>query len=195
MGRFQMPREFVIPKDAIERKDAESDAVAYLYQAQNGKPAAMVFYGKQTKPIWRHWFPREEHRENKICEAFENRRATTAMKAEWKAKRTEPHPLKVGDILHTSWGYDQTNVEFFEVTRIIGPHTVELRELQQHREETGFMSGKCRPIAGKYREPRHEKDDTGKPIVRRARGNGSVRIDDVRDAWPGAGEHYWSSYA
>lgn len=31
--------------------------------------------------------------------------------------RKEYAPLKVGDVLYSSWGYDQTNVDFYVVTR------------------------------------------------------------------------------
>ncbi len=37
--------------------------------------------------------------------------------------------LKVGDILHASWGYDQTNANFFQVIKLIGDTQVEIREI------------------------------------------------------------------
>lgn len=56
--------------------------------------------------------------------------------------------VKIGDVFHTSWGYDQTNVEFFQVKEIsktgktckviqIGSSTVPGSE--------GFMSESCVP--------------------------------------------------
>jgi len=38
------------------------------------------------------------------------------------------HTFKEGDILVTSWGYDQTNVDFYQVTNVIGK-AVEIREI------------------------------------------------------------------
>lgn len=32
--------------------------------------------------------------------------------------KAKSHPLVVGDILTSSWGYDQTNVDFYEVTKV-----------------------------------------------------------------------------
>ena len=39
--------------------------------------------------------------------------------------------LQIGSILYASWGYDQTNIDFYEVTKLIGRTTLELRELGQ----------------------------------------------------------------
>jgi hypothetical protein len=36
------------------------------------------------------------------------------------------HPLKKGDILMASWGYDQTNIDFFKVVRLVGATLVDL---------------------------------------------------------------------
>ena len=33
-------------------------------------------------------------------------------------KENEPDKVSIGDIFHTSWGYDQTNIEFFKVVEI-----------------------------------------------------------------------------
>lgn len=46
------------------------------------------------------------------------------------------NPYKVGDILYSSWGYDQTNREFFQVVKV-GPRSLTLREIQQRRSEYG----------------------------------------------------------
>ena len=58
--------------------------------------------------------------------------------------------LKVGDVLSGSWGYDQTNVEFWEVTKLVGKRMVEIRELCCESIETGFMSGNAVPLPGQY---------------------------------------------
>jgi len=39
------------------------------------------------------------------------------------------HSLKVGDILSGSWGYDQTNVTFAQVTKLVGSKMVEVRRI------------------------------------------------------------------
>lgn len=44
------------------------------------------------------------------------------------------HSLVVGDVLESSWGYEQTNVDFYQVTRAT-PKTVLLRPISAHREQ------------------------------------------------------------
>lgn len=52
---------------------------------------------------------------------------------------TQENPLTVGDVLQSSWGYEQTNVDFYQVTRAT-PKTVLLRPISAHREQ-GEASG------------------------------------------------------
>lgn len=47
---------------------------------------------------------------------------------------TQEHTLTTGDVLVSRWGYDQTNVDFYEVTRAT-PKTVLLRPIMAHREQ------------------------------------------------------------
>lgn len=54
--------------------------------------------------------------------------------------------IKVGDILTDSWGYEQTNVEFYLVTKIISACKVEIVELGHIQVETeSSMSGYVMP--------------------------------------------------
>lgn len=92
------------------------------------------------------------------------------------------HSAKVGDIYRTSWGYDQTNVEFFKVVEIRGKFAI-LREIACASRGDGFGSEKCVPQSGAFLEPRYKGDDQGLPI-RRLIQDGRIRIDDVRTAWP-----------
>ncbi|MGH8277889.1 MAG: hypothetical protein ACRETH_14465 [Steroidobacteraceae bacterium] len=50
-----------------------------------------------------------------------------------------------GDVLAYSWGYDQTNIEFFEVTRATAK-SVWLRAIAATVTETGFMCGDTAPV-------------------------------------------------
>jgi len=48
--------------------------------------------------------------------------------------------VKVGDIFVNSWGYDQTNIDYFQVTRKTNK-TIYIREISSEVKETGFMCG------------------------------------------------------
>jgi hypothetical protein len=51
-----------------------------------------------------------------------------------KERREYQHPYKEGDIFYTSWGYDQTNVDFYQVTEVKGKMLL-LREIAE--KDTG----------------------------------------------------------
>jgi hypothetical protein len=133
-----------------------------VYTSRSGNPCAVIFFGQQVKPVANHCYPSESRRERAIREAFEARRKALARAVERRAERSKPHTLEVGHVLSTCWGYEQTNREFFEVTRIVGPYTVELREIAQFREPTAWEQGTCLPQLG---------NDIGDPIRRRARAD------------------------
>lgn len=196
---MKLDRQWFIPKGAIKVADKQSDAVAYLYThkaADKVFPAARVFFGNQSKPVIHCYFTSEAKREAEIERAFDGRRKTMAFKAERRIARASWVPTyKVGDIFRTSWGYDQTNVEYFQIVEIKGKQAV-LREICQNVTETGWNTGTCSPIAGKFIEPRHDGDNRGRPIRRLMQEHG-IKIDDVRMAWlvKGDASARWSSYA
>lgn len=63
------------------------------------------------------------------------------MTTETTAKTT----VQVGDIYRTSWGYDQTNVEFFEVVRVTGASAVLRRTAH-----TVSDNRRIYPLPGRY---------------------------------------------
>jgi hypothetical protein len=64
---------------------------------------------------------------------------------------TANHDIVVGDIFEYSWGYDQTNVDYFEVVGVT-PKTVKIRKIGAASvpDSEGFMSDKCVPVPGKF---------------------------------------------
>src|SRR5207245_2848035 len=100
------------------------------------------------------------------------------------------NPLKVGDILSTCWGYDQTNVEFYAVTRVSGRRTW-IREIAADYEQTGFMSGKTWPsMPIRF---------VGEETMHIAQGQGTsgagIKIQHHYAHLETGREHYTSSYA
>lgn len=57
----------------------------------------------------------------------------------------DAHDFKVGDILISTWGYDQTNVQWYQVVGVTSK-SVKIREIKGRVQETGFMSGEAIPI-------------------------------------------------
>jgi hypothetical protein len=184
MTRFKLTRESYIPKGSIKVADKLSDAVAYLWNSLSGGFGATVFYGKQARPRSNVYYRTAEARETAIKFAFDSRRKSIAFKAEQKANEKRIK-LEVGHILHTNWGYDQTNVEFYQVTKLIGRAMVEIREIGQCVDQTGFMTGNSTPKLDSFigEASRHRLNSSGVKI-----GHHYAWI------WKGTPER-WSSYA
>lgn len=151
MMRGFRTREFYIPRGAVAVRDKQSSAVAYIYET-NGTPYAAAFAGKGAKPVWHYRFKDAAAREKRIRALFEHYRTLEAAKAQKQAERRAwRHSYTVGDVFKASWGYDQTNIDYYEVVGLIGTTMLEVRELMQGREETLWAQGKCVPLPGQYR--------------------------------------------
>lgn len=171
--KHSFPREFYIPKGSVPVKAKSCEAVAYIYGSKSGKPGAAIFFGKQAKPYKHYTFRSEAARESYIKECFESRERSEAYKKERFAERKAFQPkVEVGEIYRTSWGYEQTNVEFFEVVAFKGK-TATLREIAAEVVETGWAQGKKTPLPGKY---------IGPEIQRRATQYG-FKISECRTAF------------
>jgi hypothetical protein len=126
--KLTMKREYFLPKGAIKVADKKSDAVAYLYTKLDSL-GAIVFYGKAAKPVTHFTFRDEARRAKCVENSFVARRDALAAKARYKAERLKPSTLEAGHILRTCWGYDQTNVDFYQVIAVKGERTVVVQKL------------------------------------------------------------------
>lgn len=124
---MQFTRDFYIHKGATKIADKQSDAVAYVYE-RNNVLFAQMFFGKQAKPAWHYRFADAAKREKAIKSSFANWQESQSRKAAYRAERVAAtHNFETGHVLRASWGYDQTNVDFYQVTKVISPKMVELR--------------------------------------------------------------------
>lgn len=119
MARFKMTREFYIPTDGVKVEREGVNAEAYKYEMR-GNPCAMMFIGKQAKPAMHYKYATVEKRDAAIEKFFDDQVEVAKIKAERKAaekarKEAAAVDAKVGDIYYTSWGYDQTNVDFYQI--------------------------------------------------------------------------------
>src|SRR4030067_498516 len=77
-------------------------------------------------------FNSENLRDKYIEDFIENVKGWEDIKADRKVKRIAfKNPAKVGDILSCSWGYDQTNVDFYQVVKVSGK-CVYIQEIGGH---------------------------------------------------------------
>ena len=96
--------------------------------------------------------------------------------------------IEIGDIFCSSWGYEQTNIDFFEVVAKT-PKTLKLRLVKAKKDYCYGYSGLATPIKGSFADDKvySRKYDEG---------NKSVKIDYVRYStlWDGQPELF-STYA
>lgn len=171
--RFQHKREDYFPKGAIKVRDKLSTAVAYVYE-RNDKICAAMFAGKRQKPDQQYSYRTTERRAEAVRKYFEGIQASEALKKEMHDKRTNAgRGLDLGDVLKCSWGYDQTNVDFYQVTALIGKTMVEITPIAADSDSDAWMQGECTPRPGHY---------TGKPMRKRAR-DGAVSITSFSTAF------------
>jgi len=84
---------------------------------------------------------------------------TARRNAKREARAAFENPYNVGDFLYSSWGYDQTNREFYQVLEV-RPTALFIREVRQATtEHTGYDSWNCIPVPNDFRD--RDKDHIG----------------------------------
>ncbi|HDT0958361.1 TPA: hypothetical protein QHS82_002246 [Escherichia coli] len=87
--------------------------------------------------------------------------------------------IRIGDIFHTHWGYEQTNIEFYQVVSLHGKETVGLREIAREVvEHTSWCSAEIRPVPDKFIDEAIHK----RRVIAKW-GSVLVRFSDVTNAW------------
>ncbi len=124
-----------IPLDAVEVNYPEVNAVVYLT-----KHGAIAYSGKRTNNDFNYGFSSPESRDSYVANYIEGLKRTIEYKAKRQAEKKLPHTLVIGDIMVNSWGYEQTNVDFYQVVAVT-KSTVKLRPICGNLTQNHFMSG------------------------------------------------------
>jgi hypothetical protein len=136
-GRFTFPREFHLPKevrDTPPNVDSQGTDLAIWEYEANGVLYAIGFAGKQSKPLFHNRFNGAPHRTKVIQEYIDGRKSRMEYTQKRQQERKDyQHSFVKGDILYTSWGYDQTNIDFYEVVDVKGAVLV-VREIGEKLE-------------------------------------------------------------
>ncbi len=80
--------------------------------------------------------------------------------------------VSVNDVLASSWGYEQTNVSFYQVISLHGKKTVTVRKISSEVCRDGAMSGYKKPILN---------DFIGEPLRRQVKEYDSVPLIKIED--------------
>lgn len=135
------------------------------------------FKGKAQNPTFNYRFKDLNQRDTWLSNYVEMLEKRTKERAEFKAQQKEQRSkdreafkaaLKPGVILYDSWGYEQTNVEFYVVVSVKGS-TVEIQELghKQDGEATSWAS--CYVIP--------DLDNRMGEVITKRVGNGGIKVN------------------
>lgn len=142
----------------------QSGAVIFIFSDNS----AMAFSGKRTRPDWFYSFlsrgkPNPDAMRKYIAEYLAKKQQGIERKAEINA----PCTLVVGDILVGSWGYEQTNLNWFQVVELKGKRGVIVRPISQRIVSDGAlsMSGSSTPLKDQFfGEPEYHIVNDGNTI-------------------------------
>ena len=103
-----------IPENSQPITKIDLPAVVYAYNNKSGEPTAIAYAGKSNKPVWPYRFGCDADRQAKIDKFFDSIAYNEDQKTTRKSERLSfKHGYNDGDILYSSWGYDQTNIEYY----------------------------------------------------------------------------------
>lgn len=168
-NEMRMTRDFYRPSASVNASMHVIDDVpgseVYRYSNSNDQPVAIVFGGKRAKPDFYFRFPSVERREEKINEWIENQKSRAADAKVRRAEKNVGHSLKVGDVLSSSWGYDQTNVDFYQVVEVPSKCFVIVREISGYSVSDNGPSVRVKPSKDAFKsEPKRYKSSKSNTI-------------------------------
>lgn len=185
-------------RGAIAVRPKGVDGVVYWSESANGngRVSLVAYRGRALKHCAHYGFRSAERARQWIESWAESLRKAADAKAERaEARKAFRHSLQVGDVLKSSWGYDQTNIDYYQVTRR-SASCVWIRAIAQQSQETASMQGECVPAPGHFigKERRHRV--TQGNAVRIASYAHAFKVEPTKvggvDIYPTA---RWTAYA
>jgi len=185
--RYQPPGSIAVTREGV-------GGVVFTYTTIGGKPAACAYAGKAGRAAFHYTYSSEAARERVITQFFDGLTAHAKRKADSRTEGKQfQHGFKVGDILHYSWGYEQTNAEFYQVTAV-NTATVTIRQIASQivPGSEGFMSASVMPCPNVFlSEPPMTKHPQPSGNVH---PEGYIRMDHGSATLHGANERAVSSW-
>lgn len=129
-----------------------------------------VWQGNAAKPC-AHYIARDEKRlEVGITHYFNSQERHERERAKRAAERKGVDASKhysTGDVVYNSWGYEQTNIDFYQVLKV-NKSSVTLRRIAQNSNDHGGASG------GHSQPCRNEFLQDSKPFTKRLQKDGWI---------------------
>lgn len=96
------------------------------------------------------WYAKDSEKSQCIINKLNNGEIAPSKTAQPTTKKEIKNKfgVKVGDIFYMSWGYDQTNLNFFVVVELVGSQSVRIKEcVLKTTEESMYSHGMARVVA------------------------------------------------
>ncbi|QSB03778.1 hypothetical protein JWZ98_22980 (plasmid) [Methylomonas sp. EFPC1] len=137
-----------IPANSECREFSSAAVVAYCYDSKQG-PAYVAYKGRKGKPARCFAFVSEDHRDKHLSTYVEVETNNENFK---RSRRETGHGLIAGEIVYAVWGYEQTNVDFFEVVRVSTARSAVIRRIESNtvEDKPGSMTGYATPKPGQF---------------------------------------------
>ena len=116
-----------------------------FYLVSGEKILLKVFKKNAARQLEFYSWKNMEQAERHLSDLWDSYQSSEDAKIQRKeAKKAFKHDLKVGDIVKNSWGYDQTNIEFYQVVEVVSEKSVKIREIKCESEEYSARADSCR---------------------------------------------------
>jgi len=154
MKRIKRTRESYVPADYTKVETPENLAIEIF--KNEFRQTAMYFSGRRSKPDAHYHYRSVEKLNEAIQDTIKSTQETfdrnKRIKAELDKKATElAESITEGDIFCYSWGWEQTNVNFYQVIEKKTPKTMIVREIGcEILEETSWASDVVRPVKDSF---------------------------------------------
>lgn len=176
--------------DSLDREYKKVDSVpelkVSLYRATDASGVHWFTLVKGSKQVWNKYATMDSSADRFQADALDvyksrakDRAETKAANAAAVAEKGKIHDLEVGDILYSTWGYEQTNVDFYQVTALKGTSSVEIREIAAKVDKDVAMDvAEVVPVKDQF---------IGDPTTKRVNKWGMIRLSSYSSAskWNG----------
>jgi hypothetical protein len=178
-GFRSLPRSTYLPpelRDSPPNVDPEGTDLAIWKWESGGRPMAIAFQANGNKPLFYHSFSNDGQRQRTIDGAIKARKEALAYKQKRQEERRNfRHSIQPGEIYYTSWGYDQTNVDFFEVVAV-AEKSISVRPISSKVVKSERGADYVAAIPGKY---------VGPPVTKVPNVNGFSIDGHYASKWDG----------
>lgn len=187
--KIKFTRDFYMPKGFT--KVISITGTDLYYNTDGDRFSAVGFSGKKAKYDFFYNFKSSDSRQDYIAKWENAIKARAKIMQDRKDARKAPHTLKTGDIMYSSWGYEQTNVDFYQVVKVVGSHSVEIMPIKQSNDTSDmpYDQGRTMPIKDAF-------IDGKMPMRKVVNSSNRVNIASYATAWLWDGQpKFYSTYA